>query len=610
MFKKIFSYTNSRMVEEQENGKRSSRREVVSTTGACRVKVTQSSGIAMSGVRHVNKIPTIRGTDILRDARLNKGTAFTLEERQILGIHGLLPPCISTQEIQCQRVYAELHKKANDLQRYIQLMALLERNESLFFKLLMDHTEELMPIVYTPTVGLACQKYGVIFRKPRGLFVSINDLGHVEELLENWPVDDVKAIVVTDGERILGLGDLGCCGMGIPVGKLALYTVCSRIDPKVCLPVMIDVGTNNQTLLDDPLYIGVPQKRATGKPYDDLIDEFIQASVKRFGKSVLIQFEDFGNQNAFRFLEKYRNKICTFNDDIQGTASVTVAGVLAALRITKNKLADHNFLFQGAGEAAIGIADLLVLAMVKEGLSEEDAKRRIWLVDSKGLIVKDRAVGGLNEQKLKYAHSMEHIRTLAEVVKKVKPTVIIGVAAVAGAFTEEIVKSMASFNERPVIFALSNPTSKAECTAEQAYTWTNGKAVFASGSPFSPVTLPDGRQFVPGQGNNSYIFPGVALGVIASKAQHVTDEMFLLAAESLADQVTSSQLEKGCLFPPLSDIREVSFRVAVDVVKLAYASGLATVHPEPSDKEQLVKENLYYPDYISYIPSTYAWPKQ
>ncbi|XP_015764016.1 PREDICTED: NADP-dependent malic enzyme-like [Acropora digitifera] len=449
------------------------RRKVVSTTGACRVKVTQSSGIAMSGVRHVNKIPTIRGTDILRDARLNKGTAFTLEERQILGIHGLLPPCISTQEIQCQRVYAELHKKANDLQRYIQLMALLERNESLFFKLLMDHTEELMPIVYTPTVGLACQKYGVIFRKPRGLFVSINDLGHVEELLENWPVDDVKAIVVTDGERILGLGDLGCCGMGIPVGKLALYTVCSRIDPKVCLPVMIDVGTNNQTLLDDPLYIGVPQKRVTGKPYDDLIDEFIQASVKRFGKSVLIQFEDFGNHNAFRFLEKYRNKICTFNDDIQGTASVTVAGVLAALRITKNKLADHNFLFQGAGEAAIGIADLLVLAMVKEGLSVEDAKRRIWLVDSKGLIVKDRAVGGLNEQKLKYAHSMEHIRTLAEVVKKVKPTVIIGVAAVAGAFTEEIVKSMASFNERPVIFALSNPTSKAECTAEQAYTWTN-----------------------------------------------------------------------------------------------------------------------------------------
>ncbi|KAM7426306.1 NADP-dependent malic enzyme [Porites harrisoni] len=571
----------------------------------------QTSGIAkMSGLRHVHKIPTIRGTDIIRDPRLNKGTAFTLEERQILGIHGLLPPRISNLEIQCKRTYAELQRKVDDLQKYIMLMALLERNESLFFKLLMDHTEELMPIVYTPTVGLACQKYGMIFRKPRGLFVSIHDLGHVEELVGNWPIEDVKAIVMTDGERILGLGDLGCCGMGIPVGKLALYTVCSGIDPRVCLPVMIDVGTNNQALLDDPLYIGVPQKRVTGKPYDDLIDEFINAATNRYGESVLIQFEDFGNHNAFRFLEKYRNQICTFNDDIQGTASVTVAGLLAALRITKNKLADHKFLFQGAGEAAIGIADLLVLAMVKEGLSHDEAKSKIWLVDSRGLVVKDRPVGGLNEQKLKYAHETEHISTLAEVVKNVKPTAIIGVAAVAGAFTEEIVKSMASFNDKPIIFALSNPTSKAECTAEQAYTWTNGKAVYASGSPFAPVTLPDGRHFIPGQGNNSYIFPGVALGVISCKAQHVTDEMFLLAAESLAGQVAPSQLEKGSLYPPLSDIRKVSYNIAVDVVKLAFSTRLATIHPEPRDKEQLVKNNLYTPDYMSYMPSTYPWPTQ
>ncbi|XP_020623343.1 NADP-dependent malic enzyme-like [Orbicella faveolata] len=572
--------------------------------------VIQTSGIAMSGVRHVNKIPTIRGTDIMRDPRLNKGTAFTLQERQILGIHGLLPPCISTQEIQSQRMYAELHRKANDLEKYILLMALQERNESLFFKILMDHTEELMPIVYTPTVGLACQKYGMIFRRPKGLFVSIHDLGHVEDLLANWPVEDVKAIVMTDGERILGLGDLGCCGMGIPVGKLALYTVCSGIDPGVCLPVMIDVGTNNQALLDDPLYIGVPQKRVTGKAYDDLIDEFIRAATQRYGETVLIQFEDFGNHNAFRFLEKYRNKICTFNDDIQGTASVTVAGLLAALRITKNKLADHKFLFQGAGEAAIGIADLLVLAMIKEGLSLEETRRRIWLVDSRGLVVKDRAVGGLTEEKLKYAHETKHISTLAEVVKTIKPTAIIGVAAVAGAFTEDIVKAMASFNERPIIFALSNPTSKAECTAEQAYTWSNGKAVFASGSPFAPVTLPDGRHFIPGQGNNAYIFPGVALGVIACKTQHVTDEMFLLAAESLANQVESLQLEKGCLYPPLKDIRDVSFKIAVDVVKLAYTCGLATIHPEPENKQQLVQENLYSADYMSYIPHTYNWPTE
>ncbi|XP_058951791.2 NADP-dependent malic enzyme isoform X2 [Pocillopora verrucosa] len=572
--------------------------------------VLQTSEITMSAVGHVNKIPTIRGTDIMRDARLNKGTAFTLQERQILGIHGLLPPCISTQEIQVQRMYGELHRKANDLERYIQLMSLLERNESLFFKILMEHTEELMPIVYTPTVGLACQKYGLIFRRPRGLFVSINDRGHIDKLVANWPVENVKAIVVTDGERILGLGDLGCCGMGIPVGKLALYTVCGGIDPGVCLPVMIDVGTNNQALLDDPLYIGVPQKRVTGQLYDDLIDEFIGAATARFGETVLIQFEDFGNHNAFRFLEKYRNKICTFNDDIQGTASVTVAGILAALRITKNELADHKFLFQGAGEAAIGIADLLVRAMLKAGLSEEEAKKRIWLVDSRGLVVKDRAVGGLNKEKLKYAHEANHISTLAEVVKTIKPTAIIGVAAVAGAFTEEIVKAMASFNDRPIIFALSNPTSKAECTAEQAYTWTDGKAVFASGSPFAPVTLADGRHFIPGQGNNAYIFPGVALAVIACKAQHVTDDMFLLAAESLANQVEASQLEKGCLFPPLKEIREVSTKVAVDVVKLAYSSGLATIHPEPEDKEQLVKDNLYSPDYMSYIPHTYNWPKE
>ncbi|KAJ7394266.1 NADP-dependent malic enzyme [Desmophyllum pertusum] len=595
---------------------KTTRQEAVILAGAGQLQkeaglsVIQTSGITMSAERHVNKIPTIRGTDIMRDPRLNKGTAFTLKERQILGIHGLLPPCISNQEVQCERMYAELHRKANDLERYILLMALLERNEALFFKILMDHTEELMPIVYTPTVGLACQKYGMIFRRPRGLFVSIHDLGHVEELLANWPVENVKAIVVTDGERILGLGDLGCCGMGIPVGKLALYTVCSGIDPEVCLPVMIDVGTNNQALLDDPLYIGVPQKRENGQAYDDLIDEFIRAATQKYGESVLIQFEDFGNHNAFRLLEKYRNKICTFNDDIQGTASVTVAGLLAALQITKNKLADHKFLFQGAGEAAIGIADLLVLAMIKEGLSQEEARQRIWLVDSRGLVAKDRPVGGLNAEKLKYAHVTKHISSLAEVVKTVKPTAIIGVAAVAGAFTEEIVKSLASFNDRPIIFALSNPTSKAECTAEQAYTWTNGKAVFASGSPFAPVTLPDGRHFIPGQGNNAYIFPGVALGVIACKAQHVTDEMFLLAAESLANLVEPSQLEKGCLFPPLSDIRDVSFKVAVDVVKLAYTTGLATVHPEPEDIGQLVKENLYSPDYMSYIPHTYSWPTE
>ncbi|KAK3742091.1 hypothetical protein QZH41_017542 [Actinostola sp. cb2023] len=593
----------------------------------------------MSETKRVNKIPTIRGPDIMHDPSLNKenrlifthtipktkvlslytvdkyfisamqGLAFTLEERQILGIHGLLPPYVSDQATQSKRVYSELHRNENDLQKYIQLMALLERNEALFFRVLFEHTEEIMPVVYTPTVGLACQKYGMIFRQPRGLFVSINDLGHVDEIVANWPVQDVKAIVLTDGERILGLGDLGCCGMGIPVGKLCLYTVCGGIDPRSCLPVMIDVGTNNQKLLDDPFYIGVRQKRNNTQQYDDLIDEFIKAALQRFGPTTLIQFEDFGNHNAFRFLEKYRHDICTFNDDIQGTASVAVAGILASLKITKTKLSDQKILFQGAGEAAIGIANLMVLAMNKEGLSEEEAKSRIYLVDSRGLVVKNRAVGGLNNQKLIYAKETEYIDNLTDVVKTVKPTAIIGVAAVPGAFTEEICRAMASFNERPIIFALSNPTSKAECKAVDAYTWTDGKAIFASGSPFDPVTLPDGRHFVPGQGNNAYIFPGVALGVIACEAIHVTDSMFLDAAESLADQVTSSQLDKGCLYPPLGDIRDVSIKVAVRVVETAYREGLASELPEPKDKEALIRRHVYEPSYMSYIPKTYEWPK-
>ncbi|EDO28487.1 predicted protein, partial [Nematostella vectensis] len=364
----------------------------------------------MSNERHVNKIPTIRGTDIMRDSHLNKGLAFTLEERQILGIHGLLPPCVISQEIQAQRVYRELQRKPNDLEKYIQLMALLERNESLFFRVLFDYTEELMPIVYTPTVGLACRKYGMIFRRPRGLFISIHDKGHIRDIVSNWPTTEVKAIVMTDGERILGLGDLGCCGMGIPVGKLALYTVCGGIDPEGCLPVMIDVGTNNEELLDDPFYIGVRQKRCNTEDYDELIDEFIQAALQR---SVL-------------------------KDE----------------------------------KAAIGIANLLVLAMKKEGLTEEQAKKKIWLVDSRGLVVKDRDCGGLTEQKLAFAKEHEYIDNLTDVVKHIKPTTIVGVAAVPGAFTEEICRDMASFNDRPVIFALSNPTSKAECTALNCYTWT------------------------------------------------------------------------------------------------------------------------------------------
>lgn len=544
----------------------------------------------------------------MRDPKLAKSTAFTIEERQVLGIHGLLPPAVNTQELQMQRVMNEIRGNKTDLQRYIQLCALQARNERLFYRCLMEYTDELMPIVYTPTVGQACQEYGMIFRDPRGLFICIHDLGHVRHVIANWPIHDVKAVVMTDGERILGLGDLGCNGMGIPIGKLSLYTACAGINPSSCLPIMIDVGTNNEKLLADPMYIGLRQKRDNSEKYDQLIDELITALRERFGPNTLIQFEDFGNHNAFRFLEKYRSKICTFNDDIQGTAAVCVAGILASLSASKKKLSEHKFLFQGAGEAAIGIANLLILAMEKEGISRQEATKRVWMVDSRGLIVKDRPTGGINHEKAQFAQEHEYIESLEDTVKSIKPTAIIGVAAIPGAFTESIVKDMASFNDQPIIFALSNPTSKSECTAEQAYSWTQGRCLFASGSPFDPVTLPDGRHFVPGQGNNSYIFPGVALGVIASVPRHITEEMFLTAAQALAGQVTAEDLEMGRLYPSLSKIQEVSFNIACQVAQCAFDQNLATVCLETGDLEALVRKHVYDPRYESYIPQTFEYP--
>ncbi|XP_030850308.1 NADP-dependent malic enzyme isoform X4 [Strongylocentrotus purpuratus] len=429
----------------------------------------------------------LQGLKALRLPQMNKGTAFTLRERQALGIHGLLPPVISSMELQEERILHNL-KDHSPLDKYVQLMDLQDRNEKLFYRVMCNHITDMMPIVYTPTVGLACQRYGYIFRRPRGLFITKYDKGHVRDIIASWPEQNVKAIVVTDGERILGLGDLGCYGMGIPVGKLALYTAIAGVHPSQCLPVMIDVGTDRQSLRDDPLYIGLKDKRDRSESYDELIDEFMQAVVERYGQNCLIQFEDFANSNAFRLLEKYRNKYTVFNDDIQGTASVAVAGFLASLRITKTKLGDNKFLFQGAGEASLGIADLIVNAMQEEGLSVEEARKRIWLVDSRGLIVQGRPSGGITEHKGRYAHEHKDLTDLTEIVKAVKPTVLIGAAAISGVFTPEILKAMASFNKRPVIFALSNPTSKAECTAEQAYTHTNGQCVFASGSPFNPFT--------------------------------------------------------------------------------------------------------------------------
>ena len=528
-----------------------------------------------------------RGISLLRDPLVNKGTGFSQKERDALGLRGLLPATQLTIQAQAERVLTNLRRLPNDLDKYVALNALHDRNETLFFRVVCDNIDEIQPLIYTPTVGLACQRFGNIFQRPRGLFISANDRGRIARLLKNWPYP-AKLIVVTDGERILGLGDLGANGMGIPVGKLSLYSACAGVNPEVCLPVMLDVGTNNEQLLKDPYYVGLRRKRLTGKAYYDFIDEFITAARKAFPR-VLIQFEDFANHSAFQLLDKYRTHYCVFNDDIQGTAAVALAGLFSALRIKGGKLSEERLLFLGAGEAATGIADLVVTAMMAEGLSEAEARKRIWLVDSRGLVVKDRE--GLNKHKLPYAHEHAPVGDFLSAIKTLKPTAIIGVAAVGGTFTLEVLRTMAEINEQPIVFALSNPTSKAECSAEEAYRHTDGRALFACGSPYDPVTL-NGKTFVPRQGNNSYIFPGVGLGAIACSATLVTDEMFMAAARTLAGLVTDDDLKQGSLYPALPRIREVSLQIAAAVARVAYRRSLAA-QQKPKNLLAHIKGQVY-----------------
>jgi len=538
-----------------------------------------------------------RGVKILHDPIRNKGTAFTEDERDELKLRGLLPPRVHSMAEQELRVLGNIRAKSTDLERYLYLIALQDRNENLFYRVVMNHVEEMMPIIYTPTVGKACQEFQHIYRKPRGFYVSLHDKGRVKEILQNWPHKDARIIVVTDGERILGLGDQGADGMGIPIGKLSLYTACAGIPPTECLPVMLDVGTNNDSLLNDPLYNGIERRRESGKEYDELFDEFIQAAKEVF-PGVLIQIEDFGNKNAFRFLSKYRDNTCLFDDDIQGTGAVAVAGIIASMRITGGKLSDQKLLFLGAGEAGIGIADVFVAALKEEGMSEKEARRHCWFVDSRGLLCAGRE-GGMTDHKLPYAHEHEYIDNLLDAVRELKPTALLGLSGQPQTFTKEIIEAMADINEQPIIFALSNPTSMAECTAEQAYTWSDGRAVFASGSPFDPVEY-NGQTFVPGQGNNAYIFPGVGLGIIVSQSRTVTDEMFLAAARALAEQVKESDLERGRVYPPLSDIRGVSAKIAACVAQMAYDNGF-TDREEPEDVLADVQEYMYRPVYPHYV---------
>jgi malate dehydrogenase (oxaloacetate-decarboxylating)(NADP+) len=533
-----------------------------------------------------------RGIALIQDPTLNKGTAFSEAERDSLGLRGLLPARVTTIEQQVKRVLAAVARKPDAIEKYIYLVALQDRNETLFFRTVAERLEELMPILYTPTVGQACQEFGNIFRRPRGLYITSRDRGRVAEVLRNWPRRDVRIIVLTDGERILGLGDLGASGMGIPVGKLALYVACAGMHPDWCLPIMLDVGTDNESLLRDPLYLGIQEKRLRGEAYDALVDELVVAVREQFPDAIL-QLEDFGNANAFRLLERYRHRVRTFNDDIQGTASVALSGLYSALRLTGGKLRDQRILFLGAGEAGIGIGELVAMSLVEEGLSHDEARARSWFFDSKGLVVSSRK--DLNAHKRAFAKDHAPTSDFAAVVEALRPTAIIGVAGVGRTFTRTVIESMSRHNERPIVFALSNPTSQSECTAEEAYAWSRGRAVFASGSPFDPVVV-EGKRFVPGQGNNAYIFPGVGLGVAAARARLVTDEMFLAAARALAAEVREEDLAMGRIYPPLADVRRVSLAIACAVAEEAYAKGLAEA-PRPEDLRRHVAAMMYEAKY-------------
>jgi malate dehydrogenase (oxaloacetate-decarboxylating)(NADP+) len=535
---------------------------------------------------------TTTGYAMLRDPRLNKGTAFTKEERREYGLEGLLPDGIESMETQVLRVKEQLELFNHPINKYIYLSQLLDSNETLFFKTIISEPAKFLPLVYTPTVGEACEKFGHIARRPRGLFISIRNKDHIREILKNWPVKDIRFTVVTDGGRILGLGDLGICGIGIPIGKLVLYTSCAGVPPEHTLPIVLDTGTNNEAFLNDPLYPGLRQKRITGKEYDDFIEEFVTAITEVFPK-ICIQWEDFKGVDAIRILDKYKDKICTYNDDIQGTATIATAGFISISRLTGKPFTEQKFLFLGAGAAAFGIADMLVQKFQKDGLTREEALTHISMFDVNGLLVQSR--NDLADYQKQFARECEPINDFAEAVLKLEPTAIIGVSTVGGAFNRQVIENMSLVNERPVIFPYSNPTSHSECTAEQAYTWSKGRAIFASGSPFPPV-LYEGQTFTPGQGNNVFIFPAMGLAIFATEAKRVTDEMFLTAAEAVAEQVTMDDFEKGLIYPHVNDILQVSVNVAVKVAEQIFNSGLAGVE-RPQDIRAFIISRMYIPGY-------------
>jgi malic enzyme len=550
-----------------------------------------------------------RGARLLHEPMFNKGTAFSEEERQAFGLRGLLPHGVSTMEEQEARAYANIAKTADPLERYVSVMALQDRNEQLFYRLLLDNLEELLPIVYTPTVGMACQEYSHIFRRARGLWITPAHRGSIHAVLGHAPFGDVRLIVVTDNERILGLGDQGAGGMGIPVGKLALYTAAAGIHPSRTLPISLDVGTDNQALLDDPLYIGFRQKRLRGPEYDALVEEFVQAVKRRFPRA-LLQWEDFKKVTAFTLLERYRMVLPSFNDDIQGTAAVAVAGMMAGVRVSGLALKDQRAVILGAGAAGVGIARLIRTTLVTAGMPRAEARERIAVLDSHGLVVDDTP---LDAHKREFAWTADLAaargmprgsrRDLETVVSVMKPTVLIGTSGEPGTFTEGVIRAMAEGVQRPVIFPMSNPTSKTEAHPRDIMEWTNGRALVATGSPFEPVTH-GGKTFRIGQGNNAYIFPGVGLGALIAQTREVTDEMFAAAALALAQSVTDEDIASGSLFPRVRELRRVAARVAAAVVKTARDQGLGRAF-EDEEIDAVVKNAMWEPRYAPYDPAPY-----
>jgi malate dehydrogenase (oxaloacetate-decarboxylating)(NADP+) len=529
--------------------------------------------------------------DLLHSPRLNKSTAFTEAEREALGLLGLLPEGVDTEERQLQRVHFQLSQKNTGLEKYIFLSSLRDNDETLYYRTLMADPAQFLPLVYTPTVGEACQKFSHIFRRPCGLYLSIKRRGRLREILRNWPERDVRFIVVTDGERILGLGDLGANGMGIPIGKLALYTACAGVAPRLTLPVTLDVGTNNESLLQDPLYLGLRQPRVHGPAYDAFIDEFVTAVTEAYPRCC-IQFEDFGKNHAVPILTRYRERVCCFNDDIQGTAAVALAGFYAAMRVVRRKLSEQTYLFLGAGSAATGIAHLLSAAMQEEGLTGAAARQRCWLMDTNGLIESSRTE--LADFQKPFAHPHAPLRNCLDAVNSIRPTALIGVSTVPKLFNQAVIEAMARINDRPIILPFSNPTSRSECTAQEAYQWSSGRAIFASGSPFAPVTY-GGKTFVPGQGNNVHIFPAIGMAIYATEARRVTDEMFIIAAKAVAEQVTQESLDMGLIYPPLSAILKSSLHVAQRVAELIFDHGLAG-RPRPDDISAFIQAKVYRPE--------------